>query len=170
MGCSSTVSCCVLSSCARPMQGTVEDAGSVSQGLVLPLFLATLEHVPAPMGLDAALKVYRQIRVALDYMHHKSFAHNDVKVRAGSGARSLPTSTGSPQLCTVPLHYAIIPRHSPSCSHPTSSWTARAMHTWQTLGLPGARACQLRSAHASTCRRTRQESTQQVWGLGLARC
>ena len=48
-------------------------------GLLIPLFAATLEHVPFPMGEAAVVRVGHEILIALNAMHAKNWCHNDLK-------------------------------------------------------------------------------------------
>ena len=69
--------CCVCHS-----QGTLQEK-TLKDGLVLPVFPATLEHVPPPLDPTAALKILRQMCVALGRIHGRGYCHNDVKVCVG---------------------------------------------------------------------------------------
>eukprot|EP00197_Chlamydomonas_leiostraca_P010294 CAMPEP_0202884914 /NCGR_PEP_ID=MMETSP1391-20130828/41393_1 /ASSEMBLY_ACC=CAM_ASM_000867 /TAXON_ID=1034604 /ORGANISM="Chlamydomonas leiostraca, Strain SAG 11-49" /LENGTH=360 /DNA_ID=CAMNT_0049568147 /DNA_START=60 /DNA_END=1142 /DNA_ORIENTATION=+ len=61
------------------LEGEVEHTGRVTCGLLMPLYPATLQHVPVPMDAAGALKVGREVKDVLDNMHQAGWFHNDVK-------------------------------------------------------------------------------------------
>lgn len=51
----------------------------VKRALLMPLYPATLQHVPRPMDPAAVLKCGQQLKSTLDSIHNKGYGHNDVK-------------------------------------------------------------------------------------------
>jgi serine/threonine protein kinase len=45
----------------------------------MPLYPATLQHVPRPMGHASVLRCGQQLKTALDGIHSKGYGHNDIK-------------------------------------------------------------------------------------------
>ena len=52
---------------------------AVKQGMLMPLYPATLQHVPRPMDEARVLECGRQLKTTLDAVHHKGYGHNDIK-------------------------------------------------------------------------------------------
>ena len=60
----------------------VVDAGPalrVKQCLQMPVYPATLQHIPAPMKESVILTFGRQLKTSLQHVHQKGYGHNDVK-------------------------------------------------------------------------------------------
>lgn len=51
----------------------------VRYGLSMPLYPATLQHVPCPMDAAHVLDCGRQLKSTLAGVHSKGYGHNDVK-------------------------------------------------------------------------------------------
>ena len=58
------------------------DAGPAlqfKQCLQMPVYPATLQHIPAPMKESVILRFGRQLKTSLQHVHQKGYGHNDVK-------------------------------------------------------------------------------------------
>ena len=58
------------------------DAGPalrVKQCFQMPVYPATLQHIPAPMKESVILTFGRQLKTSLQHVHQKGYGHNDVK-------------------------------------------------------------------------------------------
>ena len=58
------------------------DAGPalrVKHCLQMPVYPATLQHIPAPMQESVVLTFGRQLKTSLQNVHLKGYGHNDVK-------------------------------------------------------------------------------------------
>ncbi|DBB04240.1 TPA: Mitogen-activated protein kinase kinase kinase kinase [Trebouxia sp. C0004] len=51
----------------------------VKQCLQMPVYPATLQHIPAPMKESVILTFGRQLKTSLQHVHQKGYGHNDVK-------------------------------------------------------------------------------------------
>ncbi|KAL0035576.1 hypothetical protein WJX77_012718 [Trebouxia sp. C0004] len=54
-------------------------APRVKQCLQMPVYPATLQHIPAPMKEPVILTFGRQLKTSLQHVHQKGYGHNDVK-------------------------------------------------------------------------------------------
>ena len=45
----------------------------------MPLYPATLQHVPRPLDLACVLDCGKQLKFTLDVIHRKGYGHNDIK-------------------------------------------------------------------------------------------
>ena len=63
----------------------------------MPVYPATLQHMPIPMAESVVLSCGRQLKCTLQIVHSKNYGHNDVKA-----ANVFISSTGKQQLiaCT----------------------------------------------------------------------
>ena len=52
---------------------------SVKRGMLMPLYPATLQHVPRPMDEAHVLACGRQLKATLDAVHREGYGHNDIK-------------------------------------------------------------------------------------------
>jgi len=51
----------------------------VKHCLQMPVYSATLQHIPAPMQESVILTFGRQLKTSLQSVHQKGYGHNDVK-------------------------------------------------------------------------------------------
>ena len=51
----------------------------VKHCLLMPVYPATLQHIPAPMQESVILTFGRQLKTSLQNVHQKGYGHNDVK-------------------------------------------------------------------------------------------
>ena len=61
---------------------TVVNAGpslKVKHCLQMPVYPASLQHIPAPMQESVILTFGRQLKTSLQSVHQKGYGHNDVK-------------------------------------------------------------------------------------------
>ena len=52
---------------------------TVRRGLLMPLYPATLQHVPRPIDEVRVLDCGQQLKNTLDAVHRRGYGHNDVK-------------------------------------------------------------------------------------------
>lgn len=52
---------------------------AVKQGMLMPLYPATLQHVPRPMDEARVLVCGQQLKTTLQAIHCKGYGHNDIK-------------------------------------------------------------------------------------------
>ncbi|KAI9335695.1 kinase-like domain-containing protein [Obelidium mucronatum] len=52
---------------------------ALRSGILMPIYLAALEQVPKPMKEALALKVYKDMLIALNHIHQLGFCHADIK-------------------------------------------------------------------------------------------
>lgn len=58
---------------------TAERSRLVKHCLQMPLYPATLQHIPAPMRESVVLTFGGQLKTSLQEVHRKGYGHNDVK-------------------------------------------------------------------------------------------
>ena len=63
--------------------------------LQMPVYPATLRHMPIPMAESVVLSYGRQLKFTLQIVHSKNYGHNDVK-----STNVFISSTGKQQLVT----------------------------------------------------------------------
>ena len=87
--------CCILLN-TQCCNCTIADAGGalqVKHCLQMPVYPATLQHMPIPMAESVVLSYGRQLKFTLQIVHSKNYGHNDVKA-----ANVFISSTGKQQL------------------------------------------------------------------------
>jgi len=73
---------CVFCEVQRLNAAISVNAGSsltVKHCLQMPVYPATLQHIPAPMQESVILTFGRQLKTSLQNVHQKGYGHNDVK-------------------------------------------------------------------------------------------
>ncbi len=93
------VLCFVKHSALRMFTSCAESALAVKHCLQMPVYPATLQHIPIPEEESVVLIHGRQLRSTLQNIHRRNYGHNDVKA-----ANVFVSATGEAQLtaCTCP--------------------------------------------------------------------
>ena len=87
--------CCILlnTQCYNCTDTHAEGALQVKHCLQMPVYPATLQHMPIPMAESVVLSFGRQLKTSLQIVHSKNYGHNDVKA-----ANVFISATGKRQL------------------------------------------------------------------------